>query len=65
MAFPRLLDAAALCFAEQGVPLMLCMASRPEHQRWLRREGFVGPGTPLIGSKLGKLAVGFTAQFPT
>jgi hypothetical protein len=63
-AFSRMLDAAALWFAAQGVALMMCMASRSEHQLCLRKRAFVGPTTPLVGAKLGKLAVGYTARVP-
>lgn len=59
--FADLVQATAGWAATQGVRFVLCMAVDPAHRRVLRRAGFLGPDTPLVGRRLGKLAVGFTA----
>lgn len=59
--FADLVQAAAGWAAAQGVRFVLCMANRSAHRGVLRRAGFLGPDTPLVGTRLRKLAVGFTA----
>ena len=60
-AFAALLREAARWTAGRRVRFLLCMANRPAEQRVLKRRGFLGPDTPLLGARLRQLALGFTA----
>jgi GNAT superfamily N-acetyltransferase len=59
--FSLMLKEAAAWASRQGIRFMLCMATNPRDQRRLHRAGFLSPATPVMGRKLSKLAVGFTA----
>jgi GNAT superfamily N-acetyltransferase len=60
--FKEMIDHATRWARARGVRFVLCMSTHAAHQRVLRRRGFLGPDTPLVGRRLGKLAVGFTAS---
>lgn len=60
-AFAPLLDAVVAEARRRGLRFVLCMSSHAPHQRLLRRSGFLSGRTPVLGSRLRKLDVGFTA----
>lgn len=59
--FTCLIYEASRVASRRKIRFMLCMSVHEPHQRVLSRAGFLSAGTPVVGNKLRKLAVGFTA----
>lgn len=59
--FAGLMREATRFATEQRIRFVLCMSTHPSHQRALAAGGFLWHRTPLVGDRLRKLAVGFTA----
>lgn len=58
--FRALMRAVARFASASRVRFMLCMTNHARHRRVLAAGGFVTHDTPVIGSRLAKLGVGFT-----
>jgi GNAT superfamily N-acetyltransferase len=59
--FGALMAEAARLASARGLHFILCMTTQRAQQQVLTRRGFLSSGTPLLGRKLRKLDVGFTA----
>ena len=58
--FAAMLDKATTCLLKHGARYLLCLSTVPAFHSILVRRGFLHSGTPLVGSKLSVLRVGFT-----